>query len=47
MSDQVRVCPCCHTDDVEVVRGQSYGYVAICAECGYARKVSRELLLAS
>lgn len=39
-------CPCCHVDDYEVVRTATHGYIAVCCECGYARPVTVELLLA-
>jgi uncharacterized Zn finger protein len=47
MRADVRTCPCCHTDEYEVVRSETHGYVALCCECGYAREATLEHLLAS
>lgn len=41
------LCPCCHTDEVEVVRNATYGYIALCDECGFAREVEQQHQLAS
>ena len=40
------VCPVCHTDDFEVTRNDTYGFVALCNECGYGRGATLQHLLA-
>lgn len=47
MQNTVRSCPCCHSDDVEVVRNDRHGFIALCNECGFAQGASLSHLLAS
>ena len=46
MYANTRTCPCCHTDEYEVVRSDSHGYIALCCECGFARPATLDQLLA-
>lgn len=47
MHTKSSLCPCCHTDEVDVVRNETYGHIALCSECGYARQVEPVHRLAS
>jgi uncharacterized Zn finger protein len=40
------VCPVCHTDDFEVTRNNTHGFIVLCNECGYARGATLQHLLA-
>lgn len=40
-------CPNCHTDDFDVVRSESHGFVVLCNECGFARGATLQHLIAS
>jgi uncharacterized Zn finger protein len=40
------VCPFCHTDDFEVTRNDTHGFIVLCNECGYARGATLQHLLA-
>jgi uncharacterized Zn finger protein len=40
------VCPVCHTDEFEVTRNATHGFVVLCNECGFARGATLQHLLA-
>lgn len=40
-------CDFCHACDGDVVRNQTYAFLALCNECGYARPATVSQLLAS
>lgn len=40
-------CSFCHTDDFEIVRSDTRGFVVLCNECGYAQTATLQHLLAS
>jgi hypothetical protein len=31
-----RACPCCHGPEFDIVKNATYGYIALCCDCGYA-----------
>jgi hypothetical protein len=46
-SDEPTGCDFCHTEEFEIVLNESYGFVALCTECGYGRGATLAHLLAS